>query len=217
VARPPRQPRLSREDWIRAALEAIAAGGIRTLAIERLARKLGATRGSFYWHFEGRADLVEAALATWERENTIDLLPDAEAIADPAERLRYVIGELYEKPVDAIELALAGTAGDPAVDQAVARVTRTRLHFLRRIFLEIGLAEDEATDRAWLTYGFYLGHHQLTTVPGLDDERPPHLTHVTDLLRAEPDTTRSAIRPAHSNSSHLGVESSSCRRPLGSS
>ena len=184
VARTPSKPRLSREDWIAAALDALAEGGLPALAIDRLARRVGATRGSFYWHFRDRAELVEATLETWERENTSEMLPDAEAIADPAERLRSVIAEVYEQPVDAIELALAGAVGDPAVDHVVARVTRTRVDFLKRIFLDLGLPEADAAARAWLAYGFYLGHHQLATVPGLDPVRPPNLDLVTELLTA---------------------------------
>lgn len=179
-----RRPSLDREDWIGAALEALAEGGVRALAIERLAQRVGATRGSFYWHFRDRAELVEAALERWERENTSELIPGAEAIADPAERLGFIIREIYEQPVDTIEVALAGAVGDPVIDRVVARVTGTRVDFLRRIFLGLGLPEPEAAARAWLAYGFYLGHHRLATVPGLDALRPQSLERVTALLAA---------------------------------
>lgn len=179
-----RRKQLAREDWVRAALEALANGGVRAIAIDRLAGRVGATRGSFYWHFRDRAELVQEALETWERENTSELIPGAEAIEDPAERLRSLIAEIYEQPVDSIELALAGAVGDPLVDRVVARVTRTRVDFLRRIFLGLGLPEADAAARAWLAYGFYLGHHQLGTVPGLDGVRPEGLDEVTSLLTA---------------------------------
>lgn len=182
--REPAKPRLGRDDWITAALQALAEGGVRALAVDRLAKRVGATRGSFYWHFADRAELVEAALETWERENTTELIPGAEAIADPQARMRFVIDQLYEQPVDAIELALAGAVGDPMIDRVVARVTRTRVAFLERIFVGLGLAEDEAAARAWLAYGFYLGHHQLATVPGLEAVRPPSLEWVRALLTA---------------------------------
>ena len=56
---------LTREDWTRAALLAIAEGGTGAVAVEPLAARLGATKGSFYWHFRSRSDLLAAALATW--------------------------------------------------------------------------------------------------------------------------------------------------------
>ena len=45
---------LTAEDWARAALEAIAEDGVTAVAVEPLARSLGVTKGSFYWHFANR-------------------------------------------------------------------------------------------------------------------------------------------------------------------
>ena len=58
--------RLSREDWERAALEAMADAGVAAVAVEPLARRLGVTKGSFYGFFANRDELIEAALSRWE-------------------------------------------------------------------------------------------------------------------------------------------------------
>jgi AcrR family transcriptional regulator len=173
--------RLTRADWTGAALDALAGGGVATVSIDRLAKALGATRGSFYWHFKDRNELIEVALERWEREHTTELIPRAEAIADPVERLRLLFREVYEPPTDPIESALAW-ADDPLVVPAVARVTRARLVFLRRIFVDLGLPDDEAADRAWLAYAFYVGHHQLGRNAGLRKRRPTSLDRVVELL-----------------------------------
>jgi AcrR family transcriptional regulator len=180
------KPLLSREDWTRAALQALERGGVAGVAVDRLAKELGATRGSFYWHFEDRDDLVVAALEMWERESTTDLLPAARAVADPLERLRLVVSTVYESPVDRIEISLAAEAHEPPVASVLARVTRTRLDFRRDILVELGLEEDEAERRAWLAYGFYLGHHQLRRSRRLDRRRPKSLQYVVDLLVGQP-------------------------------
>jgi hypothetical protein len=54
--------------------------------------------------------------------------------------------------------------------------------FLRRIFLDLGLPEDEAADRAWLAYAFYVGHHQLGRNARLHKRRPSSLDRVVELL-----------------------------------
>jgi AcrR family transcriptional regulator len=175
------KPLLTRADWTRVALEAVGAGGgIDAIAVDRLAKRLGATRGSFYWHFKDREDLVRATLELWEREHTTELIPEAEAIDDPVERLRWVFRQVYEQPVDPIEVALASTAGDPLVAPAVARVVRLRVRFLRDIFTELGLDGAEADARAWLAYGFYVGHHQLGRAEG--SGRPERLDRIVALL-----------------------------------
>src|SRR5262249_59889731 len=46
--------RLSRQAWVDAALEALGEGGLASVAVVPLAERLGATKGSFYWHFRNR-------------------------------------------------------------------------------------------------------------------------------------------------------------------
>ena len=63
----PRSGRLSADDWAREALDQIAEQGVASVAVEPLARRLGVTKGSFYWHFPSRDALLQAALERWER------------------------------------------------------------------------------------------------------------------------------------------------------
>jgi AcrR family transcriptional regulator len=176
-----RKRRLTRDDWTGAALSALADGGVAAVSIDRLAKTLGATRGSFYWHFKDRNELIEVALERWEREHTMELIPRADAIGDPVERLRFLFREAYEPPTDPLESVLAWS-DDPLVAPSVARVTRARLVFLRRIFVELGLPDDDAADRAWLAYAFYVGHHQLGRNAGLRKRRPTSLDRVVELM-----------------------------------
>src|SRR5918997_3979362 len=82
---------LGKEDWIREALFAIAEGGSAAVAGEPLAKRLGATKGSFYWHFADRGALVAEALDYWEREHTDAAIAAVEEIADPRERLATLL------------------------------------------------------------------------------------------------------------------------------
>lgn len=75
---------LTRADWIEAALEALATQGLPAVAVEPLARRLGTTKGSFYWHFSDRSDLIGATLQHWEQRDTDDLISRIEEIEDPA-------------------------------------------------------------------------------------------------------------------------------------
>ena len=59
----PRQ--LSREDWTEAARKQLVAAGIEEVKVDRLARKMKVTRGSFYWHFKNRKDLLDSVLRVW--------------------------------------------------------------------------------------------------------------------------------------------------------
>ena len=66
--------RLEREDWTRAGLAALERDGVEAVAVVPLARELGVTRGSFYWHFASRDELLRRVLERWEREHSTDVL-----------------------------------------------------------------------------------------------------------------------------------------------
>jgi len=65
-----RPARLAADDWLEAALATLVSGGIEAVQITVLARDLGVTRGSFYWHFESREALLDALLTEWRARNT---------------------------------------------------------------------------------------------------------------------------------------------------
>jgi AcrR family transcriptional regulator len=59
-------PALQRKDWIAAAVARLSDHGIEAVRVEALARVLGVSKGSFYWHFRNRMDLLEQILLSWE-------------------------------------------------------------------------------------------------------------------------------------------------------
>src|SRR5262249_22628335 len=135
-----------------------------------LAERLGATKGSFYWHFSGRDALVEAALAEWERSHTDAVIAEIEAASDdPLVQLRLLFTRVTGLAArDRIELALLATADNPTVRPVLDRVTRRRVEFAAELFRRLGLTRAEAGRRALLAYSAYLGHAQLVhATPGL--------------------------------------------------
>ena len=160
---------LTREDWVRVALLAIAEGGTAAAAVEPLAARLGATKGSFYWHFGNRGELVAEALAFWERESTDRIIDELGGVEDPAERLRLLLRAAMDDDADedgAIDAALLATAGDPLVGDTIRRVQRKRLGFLERSFLDMGLPPAESRQRARVAYAVYLGWFRLRQAAG---------------------------------------------------
>ena len=56
----------SADDWVDAAYRRFNEGGLAAVRVEAVARDLGATKGSFYWHFTDRGALVDDVLTRWE-------------------------------------------------------------------------------------------------------------------------------------------------------
>ncbi|WP_051144391.1 TetR/AcrR family transcriptional regulator [uncultured Nevskia sp.] len=153
---------LSVEAWAEAALDALATGGLDAVAVEPLARRLGVTKGSFYWHFPSREALLREALKLWERHETIDARAGVEEMTDPYERIvrlfkqansSYKAGRLY--------LALAAASDDPAVGEVVKRVSANRLNYLNQCYRALGLSELDA--RLWSTFAYatFIGNQQV--------------------------------------------------------
>lgn len=186
---PPRH-RLSAVDWTSAALDALAEGGLTAVAVEPIAARLGATKGSFYWHFSGRDALVTAAMERWERIDTEDVIAEIDAKPVGLSRLRALIVRAVEGRTGnaaRAELALQASARHPLVAPVLARVTRRRLRYLTEQFAAMGFAPDEAARRAQLAYTSYLGVAQLAhATPGEADLSSDYIDTMLRTLTAPP-------------------------------
>src|SRR5205809_1946044 len=114
--------RLAAADWAAAALAAIGEGGLAAVAVEPLAVRLGATKGSFYWHFPNRDALVAAALALWEERHTEGTIAALATEPDPAARLRALLASVRAHAGrDRLEGHLLAAADHPQVGAGVRR------------------------------------------------------------------------------------------------
>lgn len=154
---------LDRDAWIKGAIAILAEGGAQRLRVEVLAKRLGVTKGSFYWHFSQRDALIEAALRRWEETDTHNLVARVESIENPGKRLR----ELFrltsrEMRSHKIYAALLKAADHPVVAPVMDRVSQERMTYLARVFQQAGMDPEAATHRARLAYSAYIGLLQLT-------------------------------------------------------
>ena len=153
---------LSREAWVKAATNLIAQEGVQALAVEPLALALGVTKGSFYWHFQNRDELIHAALEAWEQDQSADVVSRYGGIADPRRRLRVLLFAAFEDVENGrFFAALAVSSEDPRVQPTLRRATERRLAFGVEAFQALGLSEGEARERALLAYAAYAGYFQL--------------------------------------------------------
>ncbi len=154
-------PRKSREAWMEAALRALDDGGVDAIRVERLARSLGVTKGSFYWHFEDRAALLEAIVTLWESSGTAAIIEETEARGgDARARIRRLWAKTSSSGRLGAELALRDWARhDPAIAARVQTVDDERMRYLRGLFAEISANSAAAEERAMLMYSLLIGNY----------------------------------------------------------
>ena len=113
---------LSAGDWEQQALVLIAEKGIRAVAIESLAKRMGVTKGSFYWHFANRDALLEQSLLRWEKHDESNLQVSLGEISDPRERLRSFFRQSgRENLTHDVYSSLCMAADHPKVEPRVGR------------------------------------------------------------------------------------------------
>ena len=154
--------RLTRDDWAQAALAALADGGVSAVSVEPIARALGVTKGSFYWHFRNREDLLEATLQRWEQRGTQALFDEVGGVTDPRERLhRMMVAAFDPRNHGRLLIFLAAARDEPLVEPFLRRVTQRRLDFIAQCYIECGMNETDAERHALLSYSAYVGMSQV--------------------------------------------------------
>lgn len=161
--------RLNREDWVGAARKMLVECGIDDVKVDRLARLLRVTRGSFYWHFQRRSDLLDALLTDWEARNYFEIAQVRARWARSAPDMTTVFGIwLSEDPsVLSFDMAVRAWARrTQEVAQSVKRVDKAWIDLIQSYFERDELSKDEALVRARVSYFHQIGYWALD----LDEE-----------------------------------------------
>lgn len=174
-AGPPVKPaRLSRDDWLDAAFDAIVEGGFDKARVLLISEALGVTRGSFYWHFTDHAELISALLARWrEQELGMDRhwrSPEQSTDDPQADLERLLAAALAHAGPDLenirFELALRGLGRrDPEVARLLAEVDRARMAMFEQKFFRLTGDAAKSADLAALFYLAIVGSHQALSRP----------------------------------------------------
>ncbi|MGL5944360.1 MAG: TetR/AcrR family transcriptional regulator [Waterburya sp.] len=164
------EPKLGRQDWIKTGLAVLAESGVEAVRVEPLAKRMGVTKGSFYWHFKDRNDLLDAILTQWVEIDTNSIIERVNQLdADPKTKLL----QLFELAIaddgltpgladGSIENAIRAWANhDAKVDALIAQVDQQRLNYTKDLFLAIGFSEAEALVRARLAYYSLVGEFMI--------------------------------------------------------
>ena len=168
VTTPRRRGRsLGADDWIDAAMTVLVEDGVAAVAVEPLAARLGATKGSFYHHFTNRDALITAALERWERRDTTDVREHLRRIADPRTRIHAVMtAAITDREGGVRDAALLASGGHPIVGPVVRRATAERIRYLTETYVGLGLPRARARRRALLTSAAYVGLMELIRTGG---------------------------------------------------
>jgi AcrR family transcriptional regulator len=160
--------RLGRSDWIHAGLQALAEGGVSNVRVEVLAKQLSVTKGSFYWHFVDRGELLSAMLESWRTERTLAI---GDLIKRKASDARGRLAFLLKLSTDAESESIPGGRVENAIREwaktsdiariALSRVDKERLTILSSHYEALGFRPKAARARAFLFLSYVVGANVL--------------------------------------------------------
>ncbi|WP_092011627.1 TetR/AcrR family transcriptional regulator [Marinobacter daqiaonensis] len=159
----PGKSQLTRDDWLDAAAGEVAAGGFGNLRVLTLAKKLGVTRGSFYWHFRDHEDLVNSFLDRWRDRRFVELDYMRPKGENPEEELHQLLQLLLtdaSRNVRRLQVELAVRDFARRNDYAarlVEEVDEARVEQNKLLFRNLGSVEDQVEELATLMYVATIG------------------------------------------------------------
>jgi AcrR family transcriptional regulator len=163
-AAPTRTAPLQPADWIRAAFQRLSSDGLEAVRIEVLARDLGVSKGSFYWHFQDREDLLRKMLEQWETEEAEWLAAAISGVHSPAARWARLVNRSAHPQKLRFEASLRAWARkDVSVAARVADLERKRMQYISSVLQDTGFSPHAAESWAEMLFLIYLGWLDRTT------------------------------------------------------
>ena len=148
---------LSARDWLDQGLKTLAKDGFTALKAEPLAKAMGVSRGSFYWHFADIAAYHAAILARWHEVAAEQIIANVEAASKHENPLALLLRRVFGERLMLERAVRTWASVDPAARAAVQAIDRRRLSYVESLLTQAGLSAELARARAQILYWAFLG------------------------------------------------------------
>lgn len=150
--------------WLEAGFQMLAVGGIDSVRVDRISKKIGLTRGSFYWHFKSRSEFLDAMLELWQQKGTRDIIAMVEQQKlNPNKRISALLnltikspGPQYGGKFAEMAIRIWGSS-HPKAAEVVKKVDSERVAFVHKLLLEMNMEAALASFLAEIIYNAYIG------------------------------------------------------------
>jgi AcrR family transcriptional regulator len=169
--------RLDRHDWLVQGIETLRSSGIDAVCVEPMARSLGVTKGSFYWHFKDRGEFLDSLLEYWETQMTDKIAAHIEhSEGEPRRLLLALLEHIVTEEINRYDAAVRSWAlYEDRAARVVARVDKRRLDYCRRLFLDMGFSPEQADIRSRMSYFYLVGEYSARVKKPTLAERLAHV------------------------------------------
>jgi len=148
---------LSATDWLDRGLKVLARNGFTALKADPLAKAMGVSRGSFYWHFADVGAFHVALLKHWHEVAAEQIIAEVEATSPGRQALELLLRRAFGERLKLEGAVRTWASIDPAARAAVQAIDRRRLDYIEHLLGQAGLPADVACARAQILYWAFLG------------------------------------------------------------
>ena len=131
---------LSAQDWLDQGLKTLAKSGFTALKAEPLAKAMGVSRGSFYWHFADISAFHAAILKHWREIAAEQIIADVEAASGDENPLAVLLRRVFGERLTLESAVRTWASVDPAARAAVQAIDRRRLGYVESLLTQSGLS-----------------------------------------------------------------------------
>jgi AcrR family transcriptional regulator len=169
----------SAKDWLDQGLKVLAKKGFTALKAEPMAKAMGVSRGSFYWHFTDIGAFHTELLSRWREVAAEQVITGVEAAANDQPPLAVLLRRTFAGRLALEKAVRSWAASDAGARNAVQAIDRRRLDYVANLIAAEGLTLEAAQARAQILYWAFLGF-------ALSDRalpRPQHEAVIDELIR----------------------------------
>ena len=149
---------LSAKDWLDQGLKVLAQRGFTALKAEPLAKAMGVSRGSFYWHFADIGAFHAAILKHWREVAAEQIIAGLEVAASDDNPLSLLLNGAFGNRQTLEKAVRSWATADPKARAAVQAIDRRRIDYIEHMLRQAAVKEAVASARAQILYWAFLGH-----------------------------------------------------------
>ena len=158
------KPGSNKQAWVAAGFQLLSVGGIDSVRIDRISKKIGLTRGSFYWHFKNRAELLDEMLKVWHQLGTLQVIRLVEAEkTNPHKKLSTLLelttrrpGEKYGGKFTELSIRVWGGQSEQAA-KIIKQIDNERVAYVHKLLIDMQLEPALASLLAEVIYNAFIG------------------------------------------------------------
>jgi len=148
---------LTAKDWLNQGLKTLTERGFTALKAEPLAKAMGVSRGSFYWHFADVGAFHAAILKHWRDVAAEQIIANLEASSQNDNPLQVLLRQAFGSKLTLEKAVRTWATVDPVARSAVQAIDRRRLSYVGSLFERSGVSPGAARARAQIFYWAFLG------------------------------------------------------------